>query len=73
MIQLDRGENRLSARQKQAADFADYGKVLNLCGESKCRGAVMFLAVAQNKFIICLRLSAVDWNFRTTYRHYADK
>jgi hypothetical protein len=58
---------------KQAADFTKHGKVLNLCGESKCSGAVIFLAGAQNKFIIRLRLSEAERNFRTTNRHYADK
>ncbi len=57
----------------QAADFAERGKVLNLCRESKYRAAVIFLEIAQNKFINRLRLSAAGMNFRTTDRRYADK
>src|SRR6266851_2309196 len=59
--------------QKQAAIFAQRAKVLNLCGDSNCRGAVTFLMAAQNKFINRLRLSAAERNFRTGARRYADK
>jgi hypothetical protein len=58
---------------KPAADFMEQGKVLNLCIDSKRRTAVTFSTTAQNKFIICLRSSEADRNFRTTCRHYADK
>ena len=58
---------------KPAADFMEHGKVLNLCIDSKRRSAVTFSTTAQNKFIICLRSSEADRNFRTTCRHYADK
>jgi hypothetical protein len=57
----------------QAADFAWSGKVLNLRRDSKRRSAVIFLAIAQNKFINCLRSNAGIANFRTTNRRYADK
>jgi hypothetical protein len=57
----------------QALDFAEQGKVLNLCTDSKRRAAVIFLTTAQNKFINYLRLGEAEWNFRTTNRHYADK
>jgi hypothetical protein len=59
--------------RKQAAAFAQSGKVLNLCTDSKRRAAVIFLAIAQNKFTNCLRLNEAEGNFRTTPRHYADK
>jgi hypothetical protein len=49
------------------------GKVLNLCGDSKRRSAVIFRTVAQNKFINCLRLSRAGRNFPTTDWRYADK
>ena len=58
---------------KPAAEFMEHGKVLNLCIDSKRRSAVTFSTTAQNKFIICLRWSEADRNFRTTCRHYADK
>ena len=58
---------------KPAADSMEQGKVLNLCKDSKRRSGVTFSTTAKNKFIICLRLSKADRNFRTTYRHYADK
>ena len=57
----------------QAADSARDGKVLNLCGDSKCRTAVTIPTIAQNKFTNCLRLSRMELSFRTTGRHYADK
>jgi hypothetical protein len=57
----------------QATNFARGGKVLNLCGDSKCRTAVTIAAIAQNKFINYLRLGRVELSFRTTNRHYADK
>jgi hypothetical protein len=57
----------------QPATFVQSRKVLNLCIDSKCRAAVIFLAIAQNKFINCLRLSEAEGNFRTTDRRYADK
>jgi hypothetical protein len=57
----------------QAAGFAASSKGLNLRRDSKCRTSVTFLALAQNKFINCLRSSVADGNFRTTIRHYADK
>jgi hypothetical protein len=53
--------------------FLQSRKVLNLCADSKRRGAVIFLAVAQNKFINCLRSNEAEANFRTTDRRYADK
>jgi hypothetical protein len=59
--------------QNQAADFSECGKVLNLCRDSKCHGAVIFRALAQNKFINCLRLSEAGRIFPTTGRRYADK
>jgi hypothetical protein len=62
-----------SRSQNRAADFVERGKVLNLRRDSKHRGDVIFLAIAQNKFINCLRLSEAEWNFRTTDRRYADK
>jgi hypothetical protein len=62
-----------SRPRKQAAAFAQSGKVLNLCIDSKRRAAVIFLAIAQNKFTNCLRLNEAEGNFRTTRRHYADK
>jgi hypothetical protein len=57
----------------RAADFAEHGKVLNLRRDSKRRAAVIFLALAQNKFINCLRFNEAEGNFRTTLRRYADK
>jgi hypothetical protein len=62
-----------SRSQKQAAAFAQSGKVLNLCTDSKRRAAVTFLALAQNKFTNCLRLGHAEANFQTTCRRYADK
>jgi hypothetical protein len=59
--------------QKQAAFFACSAKVLNLRADSKCGAAVIFRAVAQNKFINCLRLNAADLDFSTTDLRYADK
>jgi hypothetical protein len=59
--------------QIQAAASVRGGKVLNLCGDSKCRAAVTIPAVAQNKFTNCLRLSCAGMNFRTTNHRYADK
>jgi hypothetical protein len=46
-----------SHSQKRAASLVRNGKVLNLCAESKRRTAVTILAIAENKFINCLRLS----------------
>jgi hypothetical protein len=60
-------------RQNQAAAFAQGGKVLNLCTDSKWRSAVTFLTIAQNKFINCLRWSGAAMHFQTTAHHYADK
>jgi hypothetical protein len=57
----------------QAAAWARNGKVLNLRTDSKCASAVIFPAIAQNKFTNRLRLSAAELNFRTTDRRYADK
>jgi hypothetical protein len=57
----------------QPASFVQSRKVLNLCEDSKRRGAVIFLAVAQNKFINCLRSNETEAIFPTTDRHYADK
>jgi hypothetical protein len=57
----------------QAANFVRGGKVLNLCGDSKCRSAVTIASIAQNKFTNYLRLSWVELCFRTADRHYADK
>jgi hypothetical protein len=62
-----------SRSQKPAATFASSGKVLNLRADSKCHAAVRFPAIAQNIFIICLRLNAAELNFRTTDLRYADK
>jgi hypothetical protein len=59
--------------QNRAAALARSGKVLNLRVDSKRARAVIFRAIAQNKFINRLRLSATEINFRTTDRHYADK
>jgi hypothetical protein len=57
----------------QRASFVQSRKVLNLCEDSKRRGAVIFLAVAQNKFINWLRSNETEAIFPTTDRHYADK
>jgi hypothetical protein len=57
----------------QAADSARGGKVLNLCGDSKCRTTVTIPAIAQNKFTNCLRLGRAGMSFRTADRRYADK
>jgi hypothetical protein len=62
-----------SRLQKQAAFFAQSAKVLNLCADSKYSAAVIFLAVAQNKFINRLRLREAEGNFRTAGQRYADK
>jgi hypothetical protein len=43
-----------SRPQNQAARFAESGKLLNLRTDSKCRAAVTFLTIAQNRFVICL-------------------
>jgi hypothetical protein len=59
--------------QKQAAFFARRAKVLNLRADSKCGAAVIFLAIAQNKFINRLRLSEAERNFQTGGGRYADK
>ena len=55
------------------AIFVQSRKVLNLCEDSKRRGAVTFLTTAQNKFINCLRWGEAEVNFQTTRRRYADK
>jgi hypothetical protein len=60
-------------RQSQATAFARVGKVLNLCVDSKCRSAVIFPTIAQNKFINCLRNSGSAMHFQTTDHRYADK
>jgi hypothetical protein len=57
----------------QAVDLARNGNVLNLRTDSKCASAVIFPAIAQNKFINRLRLSAAELNFRTSDHRYADK
>jgi hypothetical protein len=49
--------------QNRAADFVGRGKGLNLRRDSKRRSAVIFLLIAQNKFINCLRLSEAGRNF----------
>jgi hypothetical protein len=59
--------------QNQAAAFAQGSKVLNLRTDSKCRSAVIFLTIAQNKFINCLRWSGAAMHFQTTDHRYADK
>jgi hypothetical protein len=66
-------EKIASHSRNQAADFLERDKVLNLCGDSKCRNVVIFLIFAQNKFIKWLRLSEAGASFSTTRRHYADK
>jgi hypothetical protein len=58
---------------KWAGAFAQSGNVMNLRVDSKCGSAVIFLMVAQNKFINCLRLNKVGMIFRTAARRYADK
>jgi len=62
-----------SRLQEQAVFFAHSAKVLNLCADSKYSAAVIFLAIAQNKFINRLRLREAEGNFRTTGHRYADK
>jgi hypothetical protein len=62
-----------SHSQNQAMAPMRGGKVLNLYEDSKCRTAVIFLAVAQNKFTNCLRSSRSKMDFQTTDRRYADK
>jgi hypothetical protein len=62
-----------SVRQIRQRFFAPSGKVLNLCTDSKRRAAVIFLAIAQNKFIKYLLWRAAERNFRTTPPRYADK
>jgi hypothetical protein len=62
-----------SHSRNQAAEFVACGKRLNLRRDSKHPGAVIFHAIAQNKFTNSLRLSEANRNFRTTLRHYADK
>ena len=62
-----------SRSPNQAAVFVQSSKVLNLCGDSRCRSAVTFLTIARNKFINCLCLSGAEIHFRTTDRRYADK
>jgi hypothetical protein len=59
--------------QKSAADFLWSGKVLNLRTDSNCHAAVRFPTIAQNNFIICLRLNVAELDFRTTDLRYADK
>jgi hypothetical protein len=59
--------------QKPAAAFLSSGKVLNLRTDSKCHAAVRFPTIAQNNFIICLRLNVAELIFRTTDLRYADK
>jgi hypothetical protein len=59
--------------QIRARDFAASSKGLNLRRDSICGAAVTLLAIAQNKFINCLRSSGAELNFRTTERRYADK
>jgi hypothetical protein len=59
--------------QKSAAAFASSDNVLNLRADSNCHSADKFPAIAQNKFINHLRLSAAELNFRTTDLRYADK
>jgi hypothetical protein len=69
-----RAAEKIASRSRnQAADFSERDKVLNLCGDSKCRNAVIFPMFAQNKFIKWLRLSEAGVSFSTTRRHYADK
>ena len=47
----------------QPATFVQSRKVLNLCTDSKWPVAVIFHAIAQNKFINCLRLNEAEGNF----------
>jgi hypothetical protein len=53
-----------SRLKKQAAFFAWSAKALNLRADSKYGAAVIFLAVAKNRFINRLRLSRAKRNFR---------
>jgi hypothetical protein len=62
-----------SVRQIGQRFFAQSGKVLNLCTDSKRRTIVIFRRFAQNKFIKNLRWHAAEANFRTTAHRYADK
>src|ERR1035438_5428547 len=62
-----------SHSRNQAAEFVACGKRLNLRRDSKHQAAVIFLAIAQNKFINCLRLSEANRNFRTTLRHRSEE
>jgi hypothetical protein len=55
------------------AIFVQSRNVLNLCEDSKHARAVTIRARAQNKFINCLSLAAVELNFQTTCYRYADK
>jgi hypothetical protein len=57
----------------QPAPLVQRRKVLNLCADSKRRDAVIFRAIAQNKFINCLRSNETEAIFPTTVRRYADK
>ena len=61
------------ALPEPASAFAQSGNVMNLRTDSKWHGAVIFLMVAQNKFINRLRLSEAGMIFRTAGRRYADK
>jgi hypothetical protein len=62
-----------SVRQTGQRFFAQSGKVLNLCTDSKRRTIVIFRQFTQNKFIKNLRWHAAEVNFRTTAPRYADK
>jgi hypothetical protein len=62
-----------SGSPNQPAHLLLSRKVLNLCEDSKRRGTVTFMPVAQNKFINCLRSNENETIFPTTDRHYADK
>jgi hypothetical protein len=53
--------------------FDSRDKVLNLRGESKRPAAVTIGAVAQNKFIIRLRMSVAQNHFQSAAPRYADK
>jgi hypothetical protein len=73
MIQHGCRQKQLQFAKSGSGFFAQSGKVLNLCADSKRRTTVIFRAIAQNKFIKYLRWYGAEANFPTTLPHYADK
>ncbi|MGA8900837.1 MAG: hypothetical protein WB528_15285 [Bradyrhizobium sp.] len=73
MIQLHRLQKQLGVSANRQAVFLQSCNVLNLCGDSKQKAAVIFRATPKIKIINWSCLTELGANFQTTRYRYADK